>query len=85
MSVKLFESEILGVSLTSLVRDDEEIYFKAKEVAEPLGYSDPKDAVQKHVWEENKFEWRVIKGAKRSPCRKCIHVPSFSPRQACTS
>ena len=56
MSLKLFESEILNVSLTSVVSDNGEIYFTVKEVAEPLGYSDPKDAVHKHVWEENKFE-----------------------------
>ena len=72
MSVQLFESEILGVSFTSLVCDDREIHFKAKDVALALGYSDPKDAIQKHVLEENKFEWCVIKGSD-SPCRKCIH------------
>ena len=62
MSVQVFDSEILGVSLTSLVCDDGEIYFKAKDVALALGYSDPKDVIQKHVREENKFEWCVIKG-----------------------
>ena len=60
MSVKLFESEILNVNLTSLVSDDGEIYFKAKDVAIALGYSDADDAIRKHVWEEDKFEWCVM-------------------------
>ena len=66
--------EILGVRFTSLVCDDREIHFKAKDVALALGYSDSKDATQKHVLEENKFEWCVIK-VGGSPCRECIHEP----------
>ena len=50
MSVQLFESEVLNVSLTSVVSDDGEVYFKAKHVAMALGYADLKDAVQRHVW-----------------------------------
>ena len=68
MSVKLFESEILGVSLTSLVCKDGEIYFKAREVATALGYGKPADAIDRHVWGKNKFEWRVIQ-------RSVIHGP----------
>ena len=55
MSVKLFENEILNVSIESFISEDKEIYFKAKDVAESLGYSDPNDAIQKHVWNKNKF------------------------------
>ena len=61
MSVRLFESEVLGVTLTSLVCDDGEIYFKAKDVAEALGYADTDKAIRNHVWEEDKFEWCVIR------------------------
>ena len=57
MSVQLFESEILNVNLTSLVSDDGETYFKAKDVAIALGYVNTRDAVDRHVWDENKFEW----------------------------
>ena len=57
MSVKLFESEILNVNLATIVSDDGEIHFKAKDVAEALGYVDTKGAVDRHVWDENKFEW----------------------------
>ena len=31
------------------------------------GNYDPKDAIQKHVWEEDKFEWCVIKAGVSSP------------------
>ena len=58
--LKLFEREILGVSLTSVVSDDGEIYFKAKDVATALGYTDFDQAIRKHVWEEDKFEWCAI-------------------------
>ena len=61
MSDQVLESEILNASITSLVCDDGEIYFKAKDVATALRFADPNDAIQKHVWEENKFEWCVIK------------------------
>ena len=62
MSVKLFESKILGVSLTSLICDDGEIYFNAREIETALGYSDPSGAIQKHVSSKYKFEWCNIKG-----------------------
>ena len=62
MSVKLFESNVLDVKITTVVGNDGEIYFKAKDVAESLGYSEPRDAIQKHVWDKNKFEWCNING-----------------------
>ena len=45
MSVQVFESEILNVSLTSVVSDDGEIYFKAQEVAMTLGYTNTNKAI----------------------------------------
>ena len=61
MSVQLFESEILNVSLTSVVCEDGEIYFKAKDIATALGYADSDDAIRRHVRGEDKFEWCVIR------------------------
>ena len=60
MSVQVFESEVLNANLTSLVSDDGEIYFKAKDVATALGYADSDDGIWRHVWEEDEFEWCVI-------------------------
>ena len=64
MSVQVFESEILDVSLTSLVCDDGEIYFKARDVAMALGYSDANGAIQKHVSNKYKFECGNIQGGQ---------------------
>ena len=57
MSVQLFENENLNVSIESFIGEDNKIYFKAKDVAESLGYERSRDAVDRHIWEENKFEW----------------------------
>ena len=68
MSVKLFESEVLNVGLTSVLSDDGDIYFKAKDVALALGYIEPVYAIRRHVWNKNKFEWGNIPGgAFRTP------------------
>ena len=57
MSVQVFESGVLNASVTFVVCDDGEIYFKAKDVAEALGYENPREAIRMHVWGKNKFEW----------------------------
>ena len=60
MSVKLFESSNLGVSLTSIVCDDGNVYFKVRDVAEFLGYENTRDAIGRHVWEEDRLELRSL-------------------------
>ena len=70
MSVRLFESEALGVTLTSLVCDDGEIYFKSRDVATALGYSDPKGAIQKHVSDKYKFEYGKMQGGQIGPLQQ---------------
>ena len=67
MSVKLFESEILGVSLTSVVSDDGEIYFKAKDVATALGYTNTNEAIRDHVREGYRVRYDNIKGSETLP------------------
>ena len=80
MSVQVFEGEILGVSLTSLVCDDGEIYFKAREVATALRYSSPRDAILKHIWGKNRFEWCNIKGvANRDSLVEKTPLPGIQP------
>ena len=68
---------MLNTSLTSVVSDDGEIYFKAKDVATTLGYGRPADAIDRHVWYKNKFEWCVIQRAVNSSPLKgsVIHGP----------
>jgi prophage antirepressor-like protein len=50
---QLFENKELNVSVRT-VRRGEEVLFYAKDVAESLGYSNTKKAIQTHVWEEDK-------------------------------
>jgi prophage antirepressor-like protein len=50
---KLFENKKLNVSVRT-VRRGEEVLFYAKDVAESLGYTKPRNAVGAHVWNENK-------------------------------
>ena len=64
MLVQLFKSDTLNVSLIPIVCDDSEIYFKAREVAMALGYSNPNGAIQKHVSEKYKLEYYEIQGAQ---------------------
>ena len=73
MSLRLFESEVLNANLTSIVSNDREVYFKAKDVATALGYSDPRYAVWEHVWSKKKFELGSLQGRVNSP-------PPNSPR-----
>ena len=60
MSVKLFENEILNVSIESFISEDNEIYFKARDVAEALGYENTRDAIIRHVWEEDRLNLQSL-------------------------
>jgi prophage antirepressor-like protein len=58
----LFENEELNVSVRT-VRRGEEVLFCAKDVAESLGYADPKKAVRTHVWKKNRTTVGEVKGS----------------------
>ena len=60
---QLFENKELNVSVRT-VRRGEEVLFYAKDVAESLGYKKPRNAIQNHVWEEDK---RTLSGLQRGP------------------
>ena len=75
--IKLFSNEVLNVNLTSVVSKDNEIYFKAKDVAEALGYENAKHAIQNHVWKKNKFEWCVIQRKTRGPTQAPYELLEF--------
>ncbi|CAB4031796.1 Hypothetical predicted protein [Paramuricea clavata] len=50
---QLFRNQKLNVSVRT-VKSGEEVLFYAKNVAESLGYSNTKKAIQTHVWKQNK-------------------------------
>ena len=63
---KLFENKKLNVSVRT-VRRGEEVLFRAKDVAQSLGYADPKKAVRTHVWKKNRTTVGEVKGGDLSP------------------
>lgn len=51
---KVFINRHLGIKFKSYIDEDCKVWFKAKEVAQILGYKDTNDAVRKHVSENHK-------------------------------
>ena len=63
---KLFENkELINVSVGT-VRRGEEVLFYAKEVAESLGYANPKKAIRDHVWKKNRTTVGELKKGNES-------------------
>ena len=50
-----YENKELGLSVDTIVDSKQVVYFKAKDVAESLGYSNTRDAILKHVPEKYKY------------------------------
>ena len=57
--LRVFENE--GYKIETIKKD--QLYFKAKEVAEVLGYSNTKKAIIDHVSDKNKKTWAELKVA----------------------
>ena len=51
-NLQIFESDVFGAIRTTQI--DEQIYFVGKDVAEALGYTNPRKAIADHVDEEDK-------------------------------
>ncbi|CAB4009271.1 Hypothetical predicted protein [Paramuricea clavata] len=69
---KLFRNPELNVSVRT-VRWGEGILFYAKDVAESLGYADPKKAVQKLVRKQNKVSVEELRMGGESPLFEKCH------------
>ncbi|CAB4042271.1 Hypothetical predicted protein, partial [Paramuricea clavata] len=64
---KLFRNRDLNVSVRT-VKSGEEVLFYGKDVAESLGYSNTKKAIQTHVWRINKLTLGELRmGPKLGP------------------
>ena len=55
MLEKKFTNKDLGIELKSFIDKQQNVWFRGKDVAEILGYSDTDDAVRRHVSIENKM------------------------------
>ena len=54
MIEKMFVNDDLEIELTSFIDDKQNVWFKGKDVATILGYSKTRDALLKHVDNEDK-------------------------------
>ena len=54
MLEKKFQNVDLGIELTSYIDNQQNIYFLGKDVAQILGYSKTRDALSRHVDNEDK-------------------------------
>ena len=61
--ITVFNNEKFGAIRT--VEQNNEVYFVGKDVAEALGYANPKNAVPKHVAEEDKLSTRIEYAGQR--------------------
>jgi len=53
--------------------DNNEIWFKGRDVAKILGYKDTKDAIQQHIDKEDKISYKDLVGVFQPPLKgKCI-------------
>ena len=59
MIEKKFANADLEIELTSFIDDKQNVWFKGKEIATILGYSDTDKAIRIHVSEENKISQLV--------------------------
>ena len=74
---KSFTHSQLGIKLNSYIDEECNVFFKAKEVAQILGYKNTEDAIKRHVSENNK-----IKKVQHRETRGCtftfyINEPGF--------
>ena len=73
MIEKKFVNEDLEIELTSFIDDKQNVWFQGKYVAEILGYSKTRDALLKHVDNEDKqlISWRpqIVDGRSQTQNR----------------
>ena len=76
MNEKKFVNEDLEIELTSLIDDKQNVWFRGKDVAEILGYSKTKDALLKHVDNEDKqlISWPVHKTWTAGPKHRIVII-----------
>ena len=72
MLEKAFKNEELGVEITSFIDKKLIVWFKAKEVAQILGYKKTRNAIEKHVSKKYKKE-ALVQGPLGGK-QKCIFI-----------
>jgi prophage antirepressor-like protein len=52
----LFENSIISV----IIDNNDKLWFNSRELAKAIGYSDPKDAIRKHIDKNDKIQLKDI-------------------------
>ena len=84
MLEKNFANEDLGIELTSYIDNKQNVWFLGKDVATILGYSNTKEALKRHVSEENKmihFKRPHCRGRETRPQQNDARVRETRPQQ----
>ena len=55
MIEKKYTSKEMNIELTSFLDNKQNVWFRGKDIAEILGYSDTKQAIKKHVADKYKM------------------------------
>ena len=76
---KVFISRHLGIKFKSYIDEDCNVWFKAKQVAEILGYKKTEDAIKRHVSENHKRTFlfccpRETRGQQNNTKVKCSPI-----------
>ena len=64
IAVKKFQNTNLNLSIDTFIDAKQNIYFKAKDIAEALGYENTRKSIRDHVDEKYKIEYKNLKGNK---------------------
>ena len=81
---KSYKNKDLGIELKSFIDKKQNVWFLGKDVAEILGYSNTKEALKRHVSEENKmihFMRLNCKGRETRPQQNEIRSREMRPQQ----
>ena len=85
MLEKKFNNKDLGIELKSFIDKQQNIWFVGKDVATILGYTDTKQAIRKHVSEENKiiklYSNKSVGGVRTTPQQNNVGGVITTPRQ----
>ena len=62
MKLQIFDNELLSCKIGTFINNDSEIYFRGKDVARFLGYSDTVSAIRDHIDDEDKNKLEELWG-----------------------
>ena len=78
MKLQIFDNELLSCKIGTFINNDSEIYFRGKDVARFLGYSDTVSAIRDHIDDDdkNKLEelWGGISPSLTSNEKNTIYI-----------